>query len=76
NFNLYGRSISISVIGVNNFELKFQLVFLMQQNCKFYGFLSEDFFQFLTEFLQICDTVKINGVDSEVYRFMFFSFAV
>ena len=34
NSNLHGRSISIPTIGANNFELKPQLVALMQQNCK------------------------------------------
>ena len=76
NSNLHGRSISIPAIGANNFELKPQLVSLMQQNCKFHGLPSEDPFQFLTEFLQICDTVKTNGVDPEVYRLMLFPFAV
>ena len=37
NSNLHGRSISIPAIGANNFELKPQLVSLMQQNYKFYG---------------------------------------
>ena len=76
NSNLHGRSISIPAIGANNFELKPQLVSLMLQNCKFHGLPSEDPFQFLTEFLQICDTVKTNGVDPEVYRLMLFPFAV
>ena len=76
NSNLHGRSISIPAIRANNFELKPQLVSLMQQNCKFHGLPSEDPFQFLTEFLQICDTVKTNGVDPEVYRLILFPFAV
>ena len=76
NSNLHGRSISIPTIGANNFELKPQLVSLMQQNCKFHGLPSEDLFHFLTEFLQICDTVKTNGVDSEVYRLLLFPFVV
>ena len=42
NSNLHGRSISIPAIGANNFELKPQLVSLMQQNCKFHGLPSED----------------------------------
>ena len=71
-----GRNISIPAIGANNFELKPQLVALMQQNYKFHGLLSEDPYQFLTEFLQICDTVKTNGVDPEVYRLMLFPFTV
>ena len=48
----------------------------MQQNCKFHGLLSEDPHKFLSELLQICDTVKTNGVDPEVYRLMLFPFAV
>ena len=48
----------------------------MQQNCKFYGFPFEDPYQFLTEFLQICETVKTNRADPEVYRLMLFPFAV
>ena len=40
NSNLHGRSISIPAIGANNFELKPQLVSLMQQNCMFHGLLS------------------------------------
>ena len=74
--DFYGRSISISTIGANNFELKPQLVSLMQQNCKFHGLPLEDPHQFLAEFLQICDTVKTNGVNPEVYRLMLFPFAV
>ena len=49
--NFYGRSISIPAIGANNFELKPQLVSLIQQNCKFHGLPSEDPHQFLFEFL-------------------------
>ena len=76
NSNLHGRSISIPAIGANNFELKPQLVSLMQQNCKFHGLPLEDPHQFLSEFLQICDTVKTNGVDPDVYRLMLFPFTV
>ena len=68
--DFYGKSISIPAIGANNFELKPQLVSLMQQNCKFHGLPLEDPHQFLAEFLQICDTVKTNGVNPEVYRLM------
>ena len=40
--DFYGRSISIPAIGANNFELKPQLVSLMQQNCKFHELPLED----------------------------------
>ena len=74
--DFYGRSISIPAIGANNFELKPQLVSLMQHNCKFHGLPLEDPHQFLAEFLQICDTVKTTGVNPEVYRLMLSPFAV
>ena len=40
--DFYGRSISIPAIEANNFELKPQLVSLMQRNCKFHGLPLED----------------------------------
>ena len=40
--DFYERSISIPAIRANNFELKPQLVSLLQQNCKFHGLPSED----------------------------------
>ena len=49
--DFYGRSISIPAIGENNFELKPQLVSLMQQNCKYHGLPLEDPHQVLGEFL-------------------------
>ena len=49
--DFYGRSIVVPAIGANNFELKPQLVALIQQNCKFHGFPLEDYYEFLTEFL-------------------------
>ncbi|XP_057719520.1 uncharacterized protein LOC130933940 [Arachis stenosperma] len=74
--DFYGRSITVLAIGANNFELKPQLVFLLQQNCKFHGFSLEDPHQFLAKFLQIYDTVKTNEVNLEVYKLMLFPFAL
>jgi len=36
----------------------------------------EDPHQFLAEFLQICDTVKTNGVNPEGYKLVLFPFVV
>ncbi|KAL4276577.1 hypothetical protein AHAS_Ahas20G0221100 [Arachis hypogaea] len=76
NPNLYGNSIVMPPIAANNFELKSQLVTLVQQNCQYHGLPQEDPNQFISNFLQICDTVKINGVNLEVYKLMLFPFAV
>ncbi|POO76477.1 hypothetical protein C1T30_42965, partial [Bacillus sp. MBGLi97] len=76
NSNLHKKNISIPTIGTNNFKLKPQLISLIQQNYKFYKLPSENPFQFLTEFLQIRETVKTNKIDPEVYRLILFPFAV
>ncbi|KAL4329468.1 hypothetical protein AHAS_Ahas13G0303100 [Arachis hypogaea] len=75
NSDFYGCSISIPAIGTNKFELKPQLVTLVQQNYQFHG-LPQDPNKFIFDFLQICDTVKTNGVNPEVYKLILFPFAV
>ncbi|KAL4287500.1 hypothetical protein AHAS_Ahas19G0192400 [Arachis hypogaea] len=74
--DLYGKSIVVPSITANNFELKPQLVTLVQQNCQYHGLPHEDPNQFISNFLQICDTVKTNGVNLDVYKLMFFPFAL
>ena len=53
--NFFGRSISIPAIGANNFELKPQLVSLMQQNCKFHGLPLE----LISSWLNFCKSVTL-----------------
>ena len=48
----------------------------MQQNYQFHGLLQEDPNLFIANFLQICDIVKTNRVQPEVYRLLLFPFAV
>ncbi|KAL4343644.1 hypothetical protein AHAS_Ahas11G0099000 [Arachis hypogaea] len=76
NVDLYGESIMVPPIAANNFELKPQLATHVQQNCQYHGLLHEDLNQFISDLLQICDTVKTNGVNPEVYKLMLFPFAV
>ena len=40
--DLYGKSIVVPPINANNFELKPQLVTLVQQNCQYHGLFHED----------------------------------
>ncbi|KAL4294136.1 hypothetical protein AHAS_Ahas18G0197900 [Arachis hypogaea] len=74
--DLYGKSIVVPPIAANNFELKPQLVTLVQQNCQYHGLPHEDPNQFISDFLQICDTVKTNGVNPKVYKLMLFPFTL
>ncbi|QHN81359.1 Retrotransposon gag protein [Arachis hypogaea] len=74
--DIYGKSIVVPLIAANNFELKPQLVTLVQQNCQCHGLPHEDPNQFISNFLQICDTVKTNGVNPEVYKHMLFPFSL
>ncbi|KAL4344676.1 hypothetical protein AHAS_Ahas11G0202200 [Arachis hypogaea] len=71
-----GSSIMTPTVNANNFELKPKLVTLVQQNCQFSGSPQEDSNLFISNFLQICDTIKTNGVPAEVYRLLLFLFAV
>ncbi|XP_015939620.1 uncharacterized protein LOC107465143 [Arachis duranensis] len=74
--DLYEKSIVVPPIAANNFELKPQLVTLVQQNCQYHGLSQEDPNQFISNFLQICHTIKTNGVNPEVYKLMLFPFAL
>ena len=57
----------------NNFEIKPAIVQLVQQN-QFGGSLLEDPHAHITNFLQICDTFKINGASDNAIRLKLFSF--
>lgn len=64
-----GRSIVISPILADNFQLKPALIQLVQQN-QFGGHDSEDPRAHIVEFLQICDTVKLNEVSEDAIKLM------
>ena len=53
------------LIDGNNFELKHALINMVQQQ-QFKGSPSEDPNGHLSNFLQLCGTIKINGVDHNV----------
>ena len=71
-----GSSIQKPTIHANNFELKPQLITLVQNNCSFGGGVQEDPNQHLNTFLRICDTVKSNGVQPDAYRLLLFPFSL
>ena len=64
-------TIRIPPIQENNFELK-TVTLQMLQNIQFHGLPSENPNTHFTNFIEVCDTVKYNGVTEEVLRLRFF----
>ena len=58
-------------IQANNFELKI-VTLQMLQNIQFHGLLIENPNMHLTNFIEVCDTVKYNGVTEEALRLRLF----
>ncbi|XP_057723830.1 uncharacterized protein LOC130939770 [Arachis stenosperma] len=71
-----GNSILKPTIHANNFELKPQLITVVQNNCSYGGGAQEDPNQHLNTFLRICDTVKSNGVHPDTYKLLLFPFSL
>ena len=59
----------------NNFELKHALINMVRQQ-QFGGNLSEDPNGHLSNFLQLCGTIKMNGVDHNVIKLKLFPFSL
>ena len=64
-------SIQRLLIQVNNFELK-TITLQMLQNILFHRLPSENPNMHLTNFIEVCDTIKYNGVTEEVLRLRLF----
>ena len=58
-------------IQANNFELK-SVILQMLQNILFHGLPNENPNMLLTNFLEVCDTIKYNGVTEEALRLRLF----
>ena len=58
-------------IQANNFELK-SVTVQMLQNILFHGLPHENLNMHLTNFLEVCDTIKYNGVTEEALRLRLF----
>ncbi|XP_057755781.1 uncharacterized protein LOC130974964 [Arachis stenosperma] len=72
----YGSSILAPNVQANDFELKPQLITLVQNNCAYGGGPLEDPNQHLSVFLRICETVKTNGVHPDTYKLLLFPFSL
>ena len=63
-------------IAADNFELKPNFIQMVQQMFWFDSFQDEDPYAHLTNFLEISDTFKVNGVDEDEIRLRLFLFSV
>ena len=64
------------IIQANNFELKPELIQMVQHTCQFRGFPHDDPNEHISSFLEICDTQRINGVSLEVIKLKLFPFSL
>ena len=64
-------AIQRSPIQANNFELK-AMTLHMLQNILFHGLASENPNMHLTNFIEVCDTIKYNAVTEETLRLRLF----
>ncbi|KAK8933617.1 hypothetical protein KSP39_PZI015946 [Platanthera zijinensis] len=76
--NLEGTESSIvrPAIANNNFELKPSIIQMVQQYVQFDGLQDEDPNLHIANFLEICDTFKINGVSDDAIRLRLFPFSL
>lgn len=67
---LHGTESSIVrlLIAVNNFEIKPHAIQIVQQFVQFVGLPNEDLHAHIANFLEICDTFKINGATNNAIR--------
>ncbi|KAK5770410.1 hypothetical protein PVK06_046560 [Gossypium arboreum] len=69
-------SIVKPTVATNNFELKPITIQMIQQFFQFDGLQDEDPNTHLANFLEFCDTFKINGVSNDAIRLRLFPFSL
>ncbi|KAK5772178.1 hypothetical protein PVK06_048454 [Gossypium arboreum] len=69
-------SIVRPTVAANTFELKPNTIQMIQQFVQFDGLQDEDPNAHLANFLELCDTFKINGVSDDAIRLRLFPFSL
>jgi len=70
---MIASSIARPTVDANNFELEPALIAMVQQS-QFGGTLLDDPNLHLSVFLEVCDTLKFNGVSTDTIRLRLFPF--
>ena len=69
-------SIRTPPIAANNFEIKPAIIQMIQTSVQFGGLATDDPNAHITNFLEICDTFKHNGVSDDAIRLRLFPFSL
>ena len=69
-------SIRRPLVRANNFKIKSTMIQMIQSTVQFSGHVHDDPNAHISNFLELCDTFKINGVSDDAIRLRLFSFSL
>ncbi|KAG9444861.1 hypothetical protein H6P81_016201 [Aristolochia fimbriata] len=74
--NTHKTCIINPTIRANNFDIKPQIISMLQNHYQFSGLVNEDPNEHLERFLDLCATFKYNGVSDDAIRLRLFKFTL